>query len=174
MIRVGLCLFMVISLFSAPAGMFQQAGQSDLRPSFAGTWTPSDPERTDVLFKNGLGWIPSDGRLVIEQRSDRFTLTKEVPDEKLDPILDINGQYIKTMVFRIVVPRGRAGGAGAAGDQRPSSWQGDRLTFHDSPPGGRPFTMTFSLEGERLKLETRAVMSPGRENNIVNWFTKVK
>jgi len=174
MVRIGLGLVLVSAWFAAPVAISRQLVPPAQHPSFAGTWTPSEPARTDVLFSNGLGWIPGNGQLIIEQRPDRFTLTKEVPDDKLDPILDVNGQYFKTVVYRIIVPAGRRGGFGAAGDQRPSSWQGDRLVFQDSRSGGRPLSMTFSLDGERLKLETHSAVGGGRENNIAEWFTRVR
>jgi hypothetical protein len=173
-IHLRACLILAMSALAAPRAPFAQGLPPAQHPTFSGTWAPSEPARSDQLFNVGLGSVPGEGRLILEQRVDRLTMTKEVPDEKLDPLLDINGQYYTTVVYRIVLPRGRSGGFGAAGDQRASSWQGDRLVLQDSRSSIKPFTMTFSLDGDRLKLETHVVVSQGRESNVVEWFTKVK
>ena len=38
----------------------------------------------------------------------------------------------------------------------------------------RPVTMTFSMDGERLKMETRVEVDATRVNNTTQLFTKVK
>ena len=175
MIRVRLILVLTIAtIWTAPVPLAQVPSPLP-RPSFAGTWTPSEPARNDVLFDNGLGWVPGNGRLIIEQRPDRLTVTREIPDAKLDPLLSINGQVSLTVAYRIIESQGRFGGAAAVGayGQKPS-WQGASLVLWDDGCCGKGFTVTYSLDGDRLKVARRTVVSDTRENNTAEWFTKVK
>ncbi len=136
---------------------------------------PAEPGRSEVLFSNGVSWVAGvsgQGRLIIEQRPDRLTLTKQLPDNTLDMMLNFKGRFDTTTVYRIVVAQGRSGGFGAGGDTR-ASWQGDRLVL-PILGAARPTTVAFSLDGERLKVEMHNVVSPGKENNTPEWFIKVK
>ena len=99
-----------------------------------------------------------------------------MPDDRLDPILGISGRFYSTIIYRLSPTPGRQGGTGAAGPQRVTvpTWLGDRLVIPDPRPTTRPTTITFSLDGERLKLETRVEVGAGRENNVTELFAKVK
>ena len=88
-------------------------------------------------------------------------MTVTVPDDYLDPILSINGRVYTTVVYRLSEEQGRSGGAGAEGPpplSRPT-WFGDRLVIPEPWPAKFPTTMTYSLDGDRLKLETRVQVS---------------
>jgi hypothetical protein len=169
---ISILTLTVTTFWMAPAPIAQEVPHAQ-RPTFAGTWAPSDPAKSDELFDSGLGWVPGNGRLIIEQRPDRLTVTKRLPDDRIDPFLDINGQFSMTVVYRIVEPRGRSGGFGAAGDQRPTSWQGGRLVLLERW-GTRPYTLALSLDGDRLKLETYELVSQAPRNDVAEWFTRVK
>jgi hypothetical protein len=172
MVRGRLSLILTTAALCAAAPLAQMPSPVQL-PNFTGSWAPSDPARSDVLFDNGLGWVPGSGRLIIEQRPDRLTVTREMPDNKMDPLLSINGQVNLTVAYRIFQPRGRSGGAGAGGSYaQGSSWQGASLVLSDSGANDRSFTTTYSLDGERLKLERRTVVSDTRQNNTAEWFTR--
>ena len=156
-----------------------QAGQqSSARPSFAGTWKPAEPAKSSVFFDNGIGWIPGDGRLVIEQSPTRLTITVHVPDAKLDPLLTIHGEFHQTVIYRITEPQGRSGGSGAAGDLRFSSWQDNRLVVKRSRTESRTFTVYLSLEGDRLRKETHTVVTidpkDKKESTVTEWFERIK
>ena len=92
-----------------------QSPAAPQRPSFAGTWEPSEPAKSDRLFDVGLAVIPGQGRLMIEQRSDRLTVRITMPDDRLDPILGIKGRFYETIVYRTPTAPGRSGGYGAGG-----------------------------------------------------------
>ena len=115
------------------------------------------------------------GRLTIEQRPDRFTVTITMPDDDLTPVLRINGIFYTTIVYSISEMTGRSGGAGAGGPQSPSrpTWIGDKLVIPNARPAARASTTTYSLDGDRLKLETHVEMGDGRANDVTQWFTKV-
>ena len=143
-------------------------------PSFSGTWVPSEPAKSDRWFDVGMTVVPGRGRLSIEQTGTRFVVTVSVPDDKLDPILDINGRFYTSIIFRLIEPRGRAGGYGAGGPQpTQSSWQGDRLVIRNPWPSQRPHTMTFSMDGDRLKVETHTDVGT-RSSDITEWYSKLK
>jgi hypothetical protein len=166
----------VAALLCVVPPLFAQVPTAALHPTFAGTWAPSDPERSDELFALGLTAIPGRGRLTVEQRVDRLTVTITMPDDKLDPILSINGRFYATIVYRLSETPGRSGGAGAGGPQTPAgpTWFGDRLVVPDARPAARPITMTYSLDGDRLKLETRVDVSAAHANTVTEWFTRVR
>jgi hypothetical protein len=164
----------VLTVAASPGPAAQELPPSQ-RPSFAGTWAPSDPKWSEVLFVNGMSSVASvsgQGRLIIEQRPDRLTITKQLPDDKLDIMLNFIGRYDTTTVYRIEMSPGRSGGFGAAGDPR-AGWRADRLVF-EIRGAAKPQTVAFSMDGERLKVETHVVVSPGKENNTPEWFTRVK
>jgi hypothetical protein len=51
----------------------------------------------------------------------------------------------------------------------------DRLVIPNAITGAiRPVMMTFSMDGERLKMETRVEVAATRVNNTLQLFTKVK
>jgi len=168
----------VLSAFVAVVGSHGLVAQEmppSQRPSFAGTWVPADPSRSEVLFNNGISavaGVSGQGRLVVEQRPDRLTLTRQLSDDALNMMLNFKGSFDTTTVYRIVLPQSGNGGLGAGGDTR-SSWQGDRLVLQ-IVGAAKPTTVTFSLDGERLKVESHVVVSPGKENNTAELFTRVK
>jgi hypothetical protein len=175
MMHMRLALIATAFALCATPTLFAQVPAPVQRPIFAGTWAPSEPARSDTLFDAGIGFVPGNGRLIIEQRPDRLTVTKQIPDDKLNPLLEIQGQFILTVAYRILEqPRGRTGGFGAAGDQRPSSWKGDRLVLVESRPDIRTITISFSLDGDRLRHETHVVVGPGQESTVTEWFNRVK
>jgi hypothetical protein len=156
--------------------LFAQTPAGVAHPVFAGTWMPSDAAASNRWFDVGLTNIPGDGRLTIEQRPDRLTVTITMPDQKLDPLLKINGRFYPTVMYRLTDAQGRLGGAGAGGPQRPSvpTWFGDRLVIPDPWPSFRRTSATYSLEGDRLKMETTVEIDSARSNTITQWFTRVK
>ena len=156
--------------------LLAQAPAAATHPSFAGTWEPSEPVKSDRLFDVGLSAIPGGGRLMIEQRPNRLTVTITMPDDRLDPILNINGRFYSTIVYRLTESRWPAGGTGAAGPPRPTvpTWFGDRLVIPDMRPAARRTLTTFSLDGDRLKMETVVEVDDTRKNNVTEWFTRVK
>jgi hypothetical protein len=145
-------------------------------PTFAGTWAPSDPERSDRFFAVGLTAIPGDGQLTIEQGPDRLTLSITMPDEKLDPLLNVTGRFYRTIVYRVPGERVRLGGFGAGGPQFPAGphWLGDQLVLPDVRPAARPITAILSIDGERLKMETHVELRDGRTNTVTEWFTRIR
>jgi len=159
-----------------PAALSAQAPTASPLPTLAGVWEPSDPDRTDRFFSVGLAPLPGDGRLTIEQRSDRLTVTMTMPDEKLDPILSFNGRFYQTVVYRVSPERWRPVGFGAGGPQLPTAptWFADTLVIPNARPSARPVTTTYSLEGARLKVETRVEISEGRSNTVTEWFKRVQ
>ena len=174
MVRLRWIVYAALFATAASRGSSAQEVPSVQLPSFAGTWAPSNPERSALLFKNGMSFVAGvsgKGRLVIEQRPDRLILTKQLPDDALDMMLKLLGRYDTTTVYRIVTPQGRSGGFGAAGDTR-SSWQADRLVFYitDSAKG---LAAAFSMDGEQLKVEEHTVVK-GNKNTSSEWFTRVK
>jgi hypothetical protein len=175
-IGLGRALVVAVAavLLVAPQPAAQSPSPAASRPDLSGTWMPAEPAKSDRLFDVGLSTIPGSGRMTIEQTPNRFTVTITMPDERLDPLLTIGGRFYPTIIYR-VYESGRAGGAGA-GAQVPSltSWVGDRLVIPNARPGTRPTTTTFSMDGERLKMETRVEVDATRANNVVELFTKVK
>jgi hypothetical protein len=168
----------VLARPAAPAvpSFVAQVPSAAPHPTFAGTWAPSEPAKNDQLFAVGLTRIPGQGRLTIEQRADRFMVTITVPDEKLDVFLKFDGRFYMTVVYRLSEARGRSGGAGAGGAPRPSeaTWFGDRLVIPDPQPAARPVLWTYSLEGDRLKLETHVDLPNGRANDVTEWFKRIQ
>jgi hypothetical protein len=165
----------IATVLWSPA-LFGQTPATAPLPTFAGTWTPSDPDRSDQLFAVGLTAIPGDGQLTIEQRPDRLTLSMAMPDEKLDPILGVNGRFYPTIIYRIPNERFRLGGFGASGPQFPAGphWLGDQLVIPGVRPGARPITAVLSIDGERLKMETQVEVREGRTNTVTEWFTRIR
>jgi hypothetical protein len=166
----------VAALLGGASVLAQVPPAAPPHPMFAGIWTPSEPARSDQLFSVGLTAIPGSGRLMIEQRADRLTVTITMPDDKLDPLLSINGPFYQTIVYRLFEPRGRSGGAGAGGLQPPSvpTWLGNQLVIPNPRPAARPATTTYSLDGDRLKLETRVEARTAQATTVTEWFTRVR
>jgi hypothetical protein len=174
-------LMLTCSLIAGASIPLPQANATTKRPTFAGTWRPSDPPRSDRFFEVGLGLVPGDGRVVIEQSSNRLTLTKNIPDATLDRLLAIQREFYTTTVYRIdeaPIPGSRPGGAGASGltaGASPSSWQGDRLVFIQRQLDSRKITASLSLDGDRLKLESHTVILREKtESTVSEWFDRIK
>ena len=91
-----------------------------------------------------------------------------MPDEKLNPILSINGRFYPTVIYRVSPERWRPIGFGAGGPQLPTAptWFGDSLVIPNARPSSRPITTTYSVDGARLKVETRVEISEGRSNTV--------
>jgi hypothetical protein len=166
----------IAATVNGPVPMRAQAPAAAARPNFTGAWIPSDPTASDRWFDVGLTNIPGQGRVTIAQRPDRLTVTITMPDEKLDPLLTISGRFYPTVIYRLTDAPGRIGGAGAGGPLRPSvpTWFGDRLVIPDPWPSFRRTSATYSLDGDRLKLETSVEVDSARSNTITQWFTKAK
>ena len=171
MLRIGLCLIFCSSSLIAAQQAPAPASPPAQRPNFAGTWVPAEPERSDVYFKNGVSWIPGTGRLVIEQRPNRLTVTAHIPDDILDRWLASIGQHYPTVMYRIVEPSGR-GGFGAGGDLT-GSWQDGRLFLHRTQAGSRLLTTFVSLDGDRLKIDRHTAIA-GKESTLSEWFVRSK
>ena len=172
--KLQACIALGVILWLGPQVPAQTPAAAS-RPNFSGAWQPADPAKSDKLFDVGLSYVPGSGRLTIEQTERRFTMTITRPDDRLEPLPNISGRFIPTIVYRIY-ESGRAGGGGR-GDLKPSltSWLGDRLVIPDPRPGSRlPMTSTFSMEGDRLKMETRAEVDAVRASTVIELFTKVK
>jgi hypothetical protein len=67
------------ALLGGTPPLIAQAPTAVQHPIFAGTWAPSDPDRSEKLFSVGLTSIPGGGRLTIEQTADRLTVTTRHP-----------------------------------------------------------------------------------------------
>ncbi len=175
--RSGMLILTIVALLCTGSRPFaQQSAGAVQHPSLTGTWLPSEPARSDELFAVGLTTIPGNGQLTIDQRSDRLTVTITLPDDKLDPLLSVNGRFYTTIIYRLSGRPERSGGAGAGGPQPPSvpTWFGDRLVIPDARPSPRRTTTTYSLVGDRLKLETSVEISAGRANMVTQWLTRAK
>lgn len=145
------------------------------RTNLSGTWVPTDPEASDARFNAGLSRIPGSGRVTIEQTGNRFRLSITMPDDRLDGAF-ANGRFEQTVIYR-VYESGRSGGAGAGPPQVPTrtTWVDDRLVIPNAIPGSaHPITMTLSMAGERLRIETRLDVDAASANTIRELFTKVK
>ena len=156
---------------------FAQAPLSTAHPSFAGTWAPAIPEASDRRFDVGLTLIPGRGGLAIEQSANRLTVTITIPDDKLDPMLRAQGRFYPTAIYHLSEAVDRSGGYGASGPPKltQATWVDDRLVIPNPWPGlTHPTTQTYSLDGDRLKIETRVDMGGGRETDVPEWFAKVK
>ena len=175
MVQLRCAAIVAVFAIAALRGSAAQEAAPVPRPSFAGTWTPADPIRSEALFNDDVSTVAGvagKGRLIIEHGPDRLTLTRQLSDDMLDKMLNLKGRFDTTKVYRIVVPQAGGGGFGAGGDMR-ASWQGDRLVL--PMLGVTPRTsVVFALDGERLKVEMHVVVSPGKENNTPEWFTRVK
>jgi len=98
-----------------------------------------------------------------------------MPDDRLDGAF-ANGRFEQTVIYR-VYESGRSGGAGAGPPQVPTrtTWVDDRLVIPNAIPGSaHPITMTLSMAGERLRIETRLDVDAASANTIRELFTKVK
>jgi hypothetical protein len=156
-----------------------QTSSVPARPTFAGTWTPSDPARSDAFFDNGLGWIPAKGRLMIEQRPNRLTIATHVPDDILDRLLAIHKRWDLTVAYAINDQPGCRGGWGRGGDQCPSSWHGARLLLAQTQAGVRLITVWLSMDSDRLKKTSHTVIAsdrqaPVKESTVEEWFDRAK
>ena len=164
----------LISLLIVAAASSQLAAQSPtpIRPDFSGTWVTAEPEFSDRWFDVGLSRIPGSGNISIQHTDNRFSLTITLPDKTLERLLNVLGRYEPTVIYRIYPP-GRSGGSGAGGQSRleRTSWLDDRLVIPNAIMGERPITMTFSLDGQTLKVESRV---DGRANAVTQRFTRVK
>ena len=68
--------FVAVPVATPHARLAAQAAQApQAHPSFSGTWTPVDREKSDTLFSVGLSVLSGESKLSIEQRPDRFTVT---------------------------------------------------------------------------------------------------
>ena len=164
---------LVAAFWLGPHLLGQSPGPS--RTNLSGTWVPTDPVASDARFNVGLSRIPGSGRVTIEQTANRFTLSITMPDDRLDGAF-ANGRFEQTVIYR-VYESGRSGGTGAAPPQVPTrtAWVDDRLVIPNAIPGSvRPITMTFSMAGERLRIETRFETDAKGVNTIGELFTKVK
>ena len=164
---------LVAAFWLGPHLLAQSAGPS--RTNLSGTWVPADPEASDARLNVGLSRIPGSARLTIEQIANRFTLSITIPDDRLDAAF-ANGRFEQTVVYR-VYESVRSGGAGAGPPKVPTrtAWVDDRLVIPNATPGlPHPVTMTFSMAGERLSLETRYEGHATSANPIRELFTKVK
>jgi len=174
LMRVGLII--LTSAFAASLPSLQQKTVAVTRPNFAGSWEPADRARSTTLFSVGIGWVPANGRIVIEQRANRLTVTKSVPDDVLDPLLQLHGEFYPTVMYPIFErePGGAPVAFGAAGDLR-ASWQGDRLVLSRSQAGIRLITISLSLDGDRLRKDSHTVITTEqKESTVQEWFVKTK
>lgn len=173
--RLILAAVVLACATSRPAG---QTPAASPHPSFAGTWAPADLERSDRYFDVGLSSIPGTARLILEQRDvNRLTVTILIPEERLAPINPLfYHTFYQTIVYRLFEPQGRGGGAGAGGTPQPTvpTWIGDRLVIPNARPSAFPTMTTFSMDGDRLKIETHVDRGGGRSNDVVEWFRKEK
>ena len=144
-------------------------------PSFAGIWAPSIPGASDRRYDVGLTMIPGQGRLAIEQRANRLTVTMTIPDDKLEPLLAISGRFLPTAIYYLPETRTGGYGAGGAPELTRPTWLGNQLVIPNPwPQLTRPTTQTYSLDGDKLAIETRVDMGPGRVNDFTERFDKVK
>jgi hypothetical protein len=164
------------ALLCATRPLNGQAPTAAQHPTFAGTWAPSDPARSDTFFSVGLAAVPGRGRLTIEERADRLAVTITMPDENVDIFLAMNGKYYETVVYRLPGGSMRLGGFGAGGPppRTGPTWDGDRLVLPCQQPSFRTVTMTLSLDGDRLNAETRVQIDADHANTVPEWFTRVK
>lgn len=168
---------LAVCVAAVPICLLAQQPNQTPHPSFAGVWAPSIPADSDRRYDVGLTLIPGQGRLTIEQRANRLTVTITVPDDKLDPMLAINGRFYPTVIYYLPETAGRLGGYGASGPpkQTQTAWVGDELVIPNPwPQFTHPTTQTYSLDGERLQIETRVDMGSGRVNDVIERFTRVK
>ena len=164
---------LVAALWLGPHVLGQSPGPS--RTNLSGTWVPADPAVSDARFNVGLSRIPGSGRLTIEQTANRFTVSITMPDDRLDGAF-AHGRFQQTIIYR-VDGSGRSGGGGAGPPQVPThtAWVDDRLVIPNAILGSaRPVTMTFSMDGERLRIESRVEADGTSGSTIRELFTKVK
>jgi len=98
-----------------------------------------------------------------------------MPDDRLDRAFG-HDRFEQTVIYR-VYESGRSGGAGAGPPQVPThpTWVDDRLVIPNAILGSaHPVTMTFSMEGERLRIESRVEGDATNASTITEFFTKVK
>jgi hypothetical protein len=165
-----LSLVVTLSLVGGASWPLDQTASESARRTLAGTWSPSDPARTEAFFDVGIGWIPGDGRLVIEQTPNRLTVTRSIPDAKLDRLLDSQRrEFIATVIYWIDAPA--RGGAGANG-MNGSSWRGDQLILTQKQSGGRRITEALALDGDRLRLDIQ-ITAENKDTTRSEWFNRV-
>jgi hypothetical protein len=178
--KLPLVLASLVWLAPMHQPLIAQSATSTQHPTFAGTWTPSDPARSDQLFSVGLTSIPGDGGLKIDQTPDLLTVTTIVPESKLKVRMNLlNGPFTPTMVYLINRPAGRAGGSGAGGPAPLAvpTWVADRLVIpHARPDTDRTkgLTLTYSFDGDKLKQDTHWDLVDGRSNTVTELFTRAK
>jgi len=98
-----------------------------------------------------------------------------MPDDRLDGAF-AHGRFQQTVIYQVYAS-GRSGGGGAAPPQVPThtSWVGDRLVIPNAILGSaRPVTMTFSIEGEQLRIDARVEYEAPDAFTITEFFKKVK
>jgi hypothetical protein len=172
--QASVCAGIAVVLASV-AQPLAQTPSPTAHPSFAGTWAPSIPSDSDRLFDVGLTMISGQGRLIIEQRANRLTVTMTIPDDKLEPLLAINGPFYPTAIYYLSDTRTGGYGAGGAPQLTQPTWLGNQLVIPNPwPMLKRPTTQTYSLDGDHLAIETRVDMGPGRVNDHTERFEKVQ
>jgi hypothetical protein len=150
-----------------------QVPSGGLHPTFAGIWTPSDPARSDKAWSVGISRIPGRARLTIEQRPDRLTLTISMPDDLLSSMLRLVPFYPTVVLHLSDVQRSGGYGAGGPPPLSGPTWVGDQLTVPALWPGDKDSTTTtYSLDGDRLKVETRTVVNAAHTNHLEEWFNR--
>ena len=96
-----------------------------------------------------------------------------IPEKQLAPMLAASGRFYPTAIYNLPGSDGRPGSDYR--QQTQAKWEDDRLVIPSPWPGlARPTTQTYSLDGNRLKIQTHVDMGNGRETDITEWFTKVK
>ena len=161
----SLSLIVTLSLLAAVPILLAQAGGEAKRPNFAGTWVPTDSALSEQFWGAGLGWIPGDGRVVIEQTSTRLTVTKHIPDAKLDRYLSFQRQFNPVIIYWIEDSVGPVG--------RGSPWRGDRLVLTEGAADNRRYTVSILMDGDRLKMEVHTVIaSDHKEGTTSEWFQR--
>lgn len=148
-----------------------------VHPNLSGTWAPVDPDAANTFFAVGISPLSGRSTLTIDQRASRVAITMAVPEEDLDrqlPLL-ISRRFFATVVYSISDERVGGYGAGGAPAFSTPAWVGDGLVIPEALPGGRnDVTMTYSMKGEQLQLQTVSRLPDGRANTFTQLFKKAK